>query len=154
PTIRQEPHMRRRDFLALMAASLLTRPWSAAAQDGKVVTIGLLSTSFAQRAAGVAAFKDHLRQLGYVEGRNLVIEIRDGGGRNDRLAAHAADLVSRHVDAIVPLGPYAIQVAKEATSTIPIVFTGIGANFALARSEGNMTGVVEELIESTAQRLA
>ena len=65
----------------------------------------------------------------------------------------AAEL-ARSVDLIVTIGPYAIQAAKEATTTVPVVFTGIGANFALARSEGNLTGVVEELIESTGKRLA
>jgi len=137
-----------------LATGLFAAPFAAEAQQaGKVYRIGLLSTSFAQRTAGVQAFKDRLKELGYVEGRNLAIEIRDGGGRNDQLPAFAAELAKR-VDLILTLGPYAIQAAKEATSTTPVVFTGIGANFALARSEGNLTGVVEELIESTAKRLA
>jgi putative ABC transport system substrate-binding protein len=137
-----------------LAAGLLATPFAAETQQaGKVYRIGLLSTSFAQRTAGVQAFKDRLKELGYVEGRNLTIEIRDGGGRNDQLPAFAAELAKR-VDLILTLGPYAIQAAKEATSTTPVVFTGIGANFALARSEGNLTGVVEELIQSTAKRMA
>ena len=71
---------------------------------------------------------------------------RDAGRRrrNDRVSAFAADLVERRVDVIVPLGPYAIQAARSATTTIPIVFTGIGTNFPLARSEGNTTGVAED----------
>src|SRR6266850_570911 len=138
----------------VLATGLLAMPFAAEAQQaGKVYRIGLLSTSFAQRTAGVQAFKDRLQELGYVEGRNLAIEIRDGGGRNDQLPAFAAELAKR-VDLILTLGPYAIQAAKDATTTVPVVFTGIGANFALARSEGNLTGVVEELIESTGKRLA
>jgi putative tryptophan/tyrosine transport system substrate-binding protein len=147
--------MNRRDFMTLVGGAAAAWPLIATAQPaGKVVRIGLLSTSFLQRTAGVQAFRDRLEQLGYVEGRNLSVEIRDGQGRNDRLPAFAAELVGLPADIIVTLGPYAIQAAKDATTTIPVVFTGIGANFAFARSEGNLTGVVEELIESTAKRLA
>jgi len=147
----------RRNFVrwgTFCAAALVTAPSARAQEARRVVRIGMLSTSFAQRADGVAAFKARLRALGYIEGENLAIEVRDGGGRNDRVSAFAADLVDRRVDVIVPLGPYAIQAAKAATTTIPIVFTGIGTNFPLARSEGNITGVAEELIESTTDRLA
>src|SRR5712691_2928185 len=117
--------MNRRDFITLAGGTAAAWPLVAAAQPaGKVVRIGLLSTSFLQRTAGVQAFKDRLKHLGYVEGRNLAIEIRDGGGRNDQLPAFAAELAKR-VDLILTLGPYAIQAAKEATSTTPVVFTGI-----------------------------
>ena len=147
--------MRRRNFIALLSSVTVGWPLAAAAQqEGKVVRIGLLSTTFGPRTAGVQALRERLKELGYIEGRNLAIEIRSGEGRNDRLPALAAELVALRVDVIVTLGPYAIQAAKDATATIPIVFAGIGANFALARSEGNLTGVAEELIESTAKRLA
>jgi len=148
-------HRRRFVRLGLFAPSALASASSARAQQpGRVVRIGMLSTSFAQRADGIRAFKARLKALGYTEGENLAIEMRDGEGRNDRVAAFAADLVERRVDVIVPLGPYAIQAARAATTTVPIVFTGIGTNFPLARSEGNTTGVAEELIESTTGRLA
>jgi putative tryptophan/tyrosine transport system substrate-binding protein len=141
--------------MGLVGASALASVSSARAQQpGRVVRIGMLSTSFAQRADGIRAFKARLKALGYTEGENLAVEMRDGEGRNDRVAAFAADLVERRVDVIVPLGPYAIQAARAATTTVPIVFTGIGTNFPLARSEGNTTGVAEELIESTTGRLA
>jgi putative tryptophan/tyrosine transport system substrate-binding protein len=149
--------MHRRRFVqsGLVGASALARTPSARAQQPeRVVRIGMLSTSFGQRADGIRAFKARLKALGYTEGENLVIEMRDGEGRNDRVSAFAADLVERRVDLIVPLGPYAIGAAKAATATIPIVFTGIGTNFPLARSEGNTTGVAEELVESTTGRLA
>jgi putative ABC transport system substrate-binding protein len=135
---------------ATLAGSFSVR----AQQSARVIRIGMLSTSFGQRTDGIRAFKGRLRELGYIEGENLVVEMRDGEGRNDRVSAFAADLVERRVDVIVPLGPYAIQAARAATTTIPIVFTGIGTNFPLARSEGNTTGVAEELIESTSGRLA
>jgi putative tryptophan/tyrosine transport system substrate-binding protein len=149
--------MRRRCFVRLGLAgvsALAGVPSARAQQPERVVRIGMLSTSFGQRADGIRAFKARLRALGYTEGENLVVEMRDGEGRNDRVSAFAADLVERRVDVIVPLGPYAIQAARAATTTIPIVFTGIGTNFPLARSEGNTTGVAEELIESTTSRLA
>jgi putative ABC transport system substrate-binding protein len=149
--------MNRRGFvhLSLVGASALAGfSLARAQQPGRVIRIGMLSTSFGQRADGIRAFKARLKELGYAEGENLVIEMRDGEGRNDRVSTFAADLVERRVDVIVPLGPYAIQAARAATTTIPIVFTGIGTNFPLARSEGNTTGVAEELIESTTGRLA
>ena len=149
--------MRRRDIVGLgfAGASALTGiPPGRAQQPVRVVRIGMLSTSFGQRADGIRAFKAKLRSLGYTEGENLAFEMRDGEGRNDRVSAFAADLVERRVDLIVPLGPYAIQAARAATTAIPIAFTGIGTNFPLARSEGNTTGVAEELVESTTGRLA
>ena len=147
--------MRRRDFVGLISGATVAWPLTATAQQvGTVRRVGLLSTTFAARAAGIQAFRDRLKELGHVEGRNLVIETKDGGGRNDRLPALASELIKLPADVIVTLGPYALQIAKDATTTIPVVFTGIGANFAPTRSGGNLTGVVEELIESTATRLA
>ena len=148
-------HRRRVVQMGLIGASALASVSATRAQQpGRAVRIGMLSTSFGQRADGIRAFRSRLKALGYTEGENLAVEMRDGEGRNDRVAAFAADLVERRVDVIVPLGPYAIQAARAATATIPIVFTGIGTNFPLARSEGNTTGVAEELIESTTGRLA
>ena len=115
--------------------------------------IGLLSTSGVQRLAGVKALTDGLKGLGYGE-HTFSIESRDGQGRNDQLPALASELVELGCAVIIALGPYAIQAASGASTTIPIVFTGIGANFALTRNARNMTGVVEELIESSAKRLA
>src|SRR2546427_7761506 len=101
--------------IALVLGLLSAPPIGSAQQAEKVYRVGLLSTSFGQRAAGLQAFKERLKHLGYVEGRNLVIEIRDGAGRNDRLPAFAAELAGS-VDVIVPIGPYAIQAAKDATT--------------------------------------
>ena len=115
--------------------------------------IGVLSTSLGPASPVGQAFRAGLKELGYVEDRNLVIEVRSGDGRNERLPALAAELVGLRVGAIVTLGPYALQAAKDATTTIPIVFAGVGANFAPARGGGNLTGVAEELVGSIAQRL-
>ena len=132
--------MNRRDFVALFGGISAMWPLGAAAQRaGHVVRIGVISTTFAPRTAAMHAFRERLKELGYIEGRNLAVEIRDGEGRNDRLPALAADLVRLPVDVIVTLGPYALEAARDATATIPIVFAGVGANFAPTRSGGNLT---------------
>ena len=147
-------HRRASSKSGLVGASALARTPSARAQRPGRRGPHRHALDVVRPARGrIRAFKARLKALGYSEGENLVIEMRDGEGRNDRVSAFAADLVERRVDLIVPLGPYAIGAAKAATATIPIVFTGIGTNFPLARSEGNTTGVAEELIESPAGRL-
>jgi putative ABC transport system substrate-binding protein len=145
--------MDRRAFIGTFAGSLLAVPLIAHAQQvEKVVRIGVLPTTATSPA--LLALREGLRELGYVEGRNLAIEARDGGPTNDRLSALAAELVGLRVDVIVTQGPYGLEAAKEATTTIPIVFSGVGANFPAIRSAGNLTGVAEEIIESTVKRLA
>jgi putative ABC transport system substrate-binding protein len=105
-------------------------------------------------------FRHALRELGYVEGHNLVLEVRLATG-HDQLPALAADLVRARVDVIAAVSPAAIQAAKEATTTIPIVmaFTGIdpvqsGFVSSLARPGGNITGVMMIADEITGKRLA
>ena len=93
------------------------------------------------------AFRQGLRELGYVEGKNIVIEPRYAEGKLDRLPELAADLVRLNVDVIVTSGPTATRPAKEATSTIPIIMTfdddPVGSGFvaSLARPGGNITGL-------------
>jgi putative ABC transport system substrate-binding protein len=144
----------RRAFVGTFAGSLLAVPLIANPQQvEKVARVGVLSTTWGSTSPILQGFKEGLKELGYIEGRNLVIEVRNGEGRNDRLPALAAELVGLRVDVIVTGGPYALQAAKNATATIPIVFAGVGANFAPARSGGNLTGVAEEIIEATGKRL-
>jgi putative tryptophan/tyrosine transport system substrate-binding protein len=128
-------------------------PFAARAQQvATVVRIGVLPAT--ATSPGLVALREGLKELGYVEGRNLAIEARDGGPRNDGLPALAAELVGLRVDLIVTQGPYGLEAAKEATTTVPIVFAGVGANFPGLRSGGNLTGVAEEIVESTVRRLA
>jgi ABC-type uncharacterized transport system substrate-binding protein len=145
--------MDRRTFLAGTGAVLLAAPLDAEGQQAaKVARIGYLSTNL---AAGLAAnphmlepFLQGLRDLGYVEGRNVVIEYRDAKGKYERLPALAAELVALKVDVIVVGGgtPGALA-AKQATKTIPIVFSaaadpvGSGLVTSLARPGGNVTGL-------------
>ena len=106
-----------------------------------------IASSLSAIAARIEAFRQGLRELGYVEGKNIVIEWRYAEGKFDRLPALAAELVRLKVDVIVTAGPTATRAAKEATSTIPIVMThdndpvGTGFVASLARPGGNITGL-------------
>ena len=122
-------------------------------RGGAMHRIGVLSTAWDPASPVLRAFRDGLTKLGYIEGQDLTIEVRSGGGRNERLPALAAELVDLGVEAIVTGGPYALDAARDATTTVPIVFAGVGTNFAPARAEGNLTGVPEQIVELIAPRL-
>jgi len=137
----------RRIFLTT-AAGLLAAPLAADAQQAaKVPRIGYLSTNLAGSPHLREAFRQGLRDLGYVEDRNLVIEYRDAEGKFERLPALAAELVALKVDVILAPGTAQASAAKQATRTIPIVFTVAtdpvtsGLVTSLARPGGNVTGL-------------
>jgi ABC-type uncharacterized transport system substrate-binding protein len=136
-------------LIAVLALSLLAAPLAAEAQQAaKIARIGFLSPNLAATPSLPEAFRQGLRDLGYVEGRNVVIEYRDAEGKVERLPALAAELVTLKVDVILAeggtLGP---RVAMQATRTIPIVFAaagdpvGSGLVTSLARPSGNVTGL-------------
>ena len=141
--------MNRRRFLRTLGASLLAAPLAVDAQQaGKVPQIGFLSvTSPSDRPSLVDAFRQRLRELGWVEGQNIVIDYRYAEDRVDRLPALAAELVRLKVDVIVSAGTQGVTAAKNATETIPIVMiavrdpVGTGLIASLARPGGNVTGV-------------
>jgi putative tryptophan/tyrosine transport system substrate-binding protein len=114
--------MRRKIFVGLLATVLLTTaPPTQAQQPAKFHQIGYLSTdSPSTIAARIEAFRQGLRELGYVEGKNIVIEWRFAEGKADRLPGLVAELVRLKVDAIVTSGPAATRAAKQATVTIPL----------------------------------
>ena len=131
-----------------------------AQQPKKVPRIGYLTaTSPSAIPARTEAFRQGLRELGYVEGKNIVIEWRYAEGKLDRLPALAAELVRLKVDVIVTAGPTATRAAKEATATIPIVMTqdadpvGNGFVASLARPGGNITGLSTLTPELSGKRL-
>src|SRR5437879_6467035 len=135
-------------FLAL--CSLLLAPCCAvdAQQPTKIPRIGFLSgNAFSAISARIEAFRHGLRELDYVEGKNIVIEWRSAEGNFERARALAAELVRLKVDTIVTSGPQSTRVAKEATVTIPIVMgfdndpVGSGFVASLARPGGNITGL-------------
>jgi len=119
----------------------------------------LLPSSSSALAENVAAFRQGLRELGYVEGRSIVIEYRYAEGQPDRLPALAAELVRLKVDVLVPSGARATRAATQATRTIPIIvpFTsdlvGTGLVASLARPGGNITGLTAMSPELTGKRL-
>jgi len=156
----QSDQFRRRDFITLLGGTAVW-PLGARAQQTAMPVIGVISAEWPDLFTDrLRAFHDGLRETGYVEGRNVAIEHRWAEGRNDRLAALAAELVRRQVAAIVAAGSTpAALVAQAATTTIPIVFY-IGADpvkeglvTSLSRPGGNVTGVVTLNVEVAAKRL-
>jgi putative tryptophan/tyrosine transport system substrate-binding protein len=131
-----------------------------AQQPKKVPRIGILATvPLSTAAARYEAFRGGLRELGYVGGKNIVIEYRSSEGKTDRLPELVAELVRLKVDVIVATGPNATHAAKEATTTIPIVFmqhgdpVGTGVVESLARPGGNITGLSTLAPELSGKRL-
>ena len=141
--------MRRREFIALLGGAAAGWPLAAWAQQApKSPIIGYLGQSTAAaETQRLAAFVQRLRELGWIDGRNVAIEIRWTEGRADRAAEIAADFVRLKVDAIVTSGTPQTATAKQATSFIPIVFAtagdpvGMGLVASLARPGGNVTGL-------------
>ena len=130
-----------------------------AQQSKKVARIGYLTSALDRVNPNRDAFRQGLRDLGWVEGQNIVIEYRYAEGKNERLTDLAADLVRLKVDLIVTTGGTATEAAKQATTSIPIVFTQVGAPdkqgfvASLARPGGNITGLTNIAEEVSGKRL-
>ena len=151
--------MDRRTFIRHVAGSFLAAPLAARAQQaGKVYRIGMLETiPAAQNAANLDALRKGLRDLGYVEGRNLVIDYRSADGRAERFPDLASELVRLKVDLIVTRGTPAAKAAQNATRTIPVLMATMGdphpivASF--AEPGGNVTGLTTFSTELIGKRL-
>jgi putative ABC transport system substrate-binding protein len=141
--------MRRRRFITLLGGAAAGWPIGARAQQvGKTHRIGFLGNSTAALEANlVGPFRDGLRELGYEEGRNIVIEYRWADGNYDRFPALVAELLARRVDVIVTAGTPATLAVKQATTSVPLVMVavgdpvGTGITPSLARPGGNITGL-------------
>ena len=151
--------MRRRVLIAL-AAGTLAAPFALRAQQQKVYRIGFLGNSTAALEANlVGPFREGLRELGYVEGRNIVIEYRWAEGKYERFPALIAELAALNVDVIVTAGTPAALAVKRTTPSIPLVMAavgdpiGVGLVASLARPGGNVTGLSAIAPELEGKRL-
>ncbi len=148
--------------IVAFAIGILNVPLNGEAQrPGKVARVGVLSAAQPRTASFLQAFEHRLRDLGYVEGQNLIIEFRTGEGKAERYSALAAELVKRQVDVLVASGPEAVlRAARDATRTTPIVMVAIdydpvarGYIVGLPRPGGHITGLFFQQLELTGKRL-
>ena len=152
--------MVRKTIFVLLAAFVLSRFGLAAAQQSsKAHRIGLLISASDVIAPFTAAFRQGMRELGYLDRKNYILEIRGGGAEANRLFDSAAELIRSNVEVIVAVGSPALKAASKATSTVPIVMriggdpvkAGLVASF--ARPTGNITGLFARSIELSGKRL-
>jgi len=155
------PDMPRRAFMAAIAGGLLAVPLAAEGQQtGKVYRIGFLGNSTAALEANlVGPFREGLRDLGYVEGRNVLIEYRWAEGKYDRFPALIGELLALKVAVIVTAGTPATLAVKKATTSVPLVMTAVGDPVgtgivpSLSHPGGNITGLTAISTEMDAKRL-
>jgi putative ABC transport system substrate-binding protein len=153
--------IRRREFVILLGGGA-AGAWPLAAwaqQPGKLPTIGFLAANPSIESQRVAAFVQRLRELGWIDGRNLLIEYRWAEGRNERYAENAGELVRLKVDVIVTIATPPTVAAKQATAVIPIVFAaasdpvGTGLVASLARPGGNVTGLSNQISDAGGKKI-
>jgi putative ABC transport system substrate-binding protein len=154
--------MHRRNFVVSLTGFLAVPAAAGAQQAGKIWRIGylsLVSERLDQYKPWIAAFREGLRKLGYVEGQNVIIEQRYAAGQVERLPALAAELVHLKVDVLVAAPAGSALAAKKVTSTVPIVFmaepdpVGTGLVASLARPGGNVTGLADAHADLVPKRL-
>ena len=151
--------MNRRDFITFVggAAASVTMPLAAQAQQLALATIGVLVTGNPNPEPFLQGLREGLREAGYVEGRNIRLEIRSSEGKAALLLEKAAELVRLKPDVIIGFLTPPVQAAKEATKDIPIVMgavgdpVGTGLIVSLARPGGNVTGVASEVAGKSLQ---
>jgi putative tryptophan/tyrosine transport system substrate-binding protein len=149
-----------RAFITLLGGAAGAWPLAARAQQsGKLLTIGFMGATPSVESQRVAAFVQRLRELGWVDGRNLAIEYRWAEGRPERVSEIAAEFVRNKVDVIVTVATPPTLAAKQATAVIPIVFAavsdpvGTGLVASLARPGGNVTGLANQMSDTVGKKL-
>jgi ABC-type uncharacterized transport system substrate-binding protein len=151
--------MKRREFITLLGGVAAWPLAARAQQPGRLPTIGFLGAAPSIESQRVAAFEQRLRELGWIEGRTVAIEYRWAEGRNERYAENAAELVRLKVDVIVASTTPPTLAAKQATAVIPIVFAaandpvGTGLVASLARPGGNVTGLANQMSDTSGKKL-
>lgn len=152
--------MRRREFITLLGGAAVSWPFAARAERTPVPVIGLLGAAAAPaQSEWTDAFRQRLRELGWSEGRNIIIDYRWGEGHAERFGEIAAEFVQRKVTLILTHNTPPTLAAKQATSTIPIVFAtagdpiGAGIVPSLARPGGNITGLASQTPDAAGKRL-
>jgi ABC-type uncharacterized transport system substrate-binding protein len=150
--------MHRRRFLLTSLAGALAPPGAADGQQpGRMPRVGVLANGAAKKSPPVDAFRQGLRDLGYVEGQNIALEIRWAEGRFERLPEMAAELVRWKPDVLVTAGPYGLHAARRATTAIPIVMITCDPAESvverIARPSGHITGVTCMSSDLTPKRL-
>ena len=149
----------RRQFITLLGGAATAWPLAARAQQrDRLHRIGMLDNTSAElNAANLDGFRQGMRELGYVEGENFVLEYRSADGRAERYPKLASDLVRLKVDAIVTRGTPAVLAAKNATSTIPIISAALAEPLlvvsSISRPGGNVTGLSALTSDLEAKRL-
>jgi putative tryptophan/tyrosine transport system substrate-binding protein len=152
--------MKRREFITLLGGAAVAWPLDARAQQSPMPVIGFMgATTPSAQSQWTTAFVQRLRELGWIEGRNVAIEYRWMEGRNERAAEITTEFIRLKVDVIVVQGTASVVAAKQATSVIPIVFAlagdpvGAGLVASLARPGGNVTGLSGQQADLAGKRL-
>jgi putative ABC transport system substrate-binding protein len=154
----QFDRLKRRDFITLLGGAMAWPMAAGAQQAGKLPTIGFLGADASAFSPWTAAFVAHLRELGWIENRNIAIEYRWSEGRTERYAEIAAEFVRLKVDVIVTVGS-AVPTVVQVTTAIPIVFAvaidpvGNGLVASLAKPGGNVTGLSLQAAHLAGKRL-
>ena len=155
------PSMRRREFVSLFSGAAVAWPFSARSQQPAMPVVGFLSSQyFDGYQEPLRAFRQGLRETGFVEGESVAVEYRWAENQSDRLPGLAAELIRRRVAVMTAMDSATVLAAKTATTMIPIVFnTGedpvrLGLVASLARPDGNLTGVNFFAAELAAKRLS